>query len=121
MEWYKWKRVIRTEPFPVLWVIPIIAISFTSCGQTIRRNSVVKFTRALAIGLAILLGFVGFGEFLAGRQLLKQQNETLLLQAQRVHGLSDAQMTSIRKIFAKSGYIGQGNQQSLSIRSRPSR
>ena len=69
----------------------------------------IKFTRALAVGFAILLGFVGFGEFLAGRQPLQQQNETLLLQVQRVHGLSDAQMTSIRKIFAKSGYIGQGN------------
>ena len=28
---------------------------------------------------------------------------------QQVHGLSDAQMSAIRKIFAKSGYIGQGN------------
>jgi len=30
-------------------------------------------------------------------------------QLQRVHGLSDAQMTAIRKIFAKSGIMSQGN------------
>ena len=30
-------------------------------------------------------------------------------QLQRVHGLSDGQMQSIRRIFSDSGYIGQGN------------
>ena len=40
---------------------------------------------------------------------LQDQNEALFRQLQRVHGLSDAQMSEIRKIFAKSGYMGQGN------------
>ncbi len=43
------------------------------------------------------------------QQMLQQQNEVLFRDLQRVHGLSDAQMSAIRQIFAKSGYIGQGN------------
>jgi hypothetical protein len=70
---------------------------------------VITLRHTLAAGLAALVGFVGFGEFLAGRQPLEQHNEILLSQVQRVHGLSDAQISAIRKIFAKSGYIGQGN------------
>ncbi len=42
-------------------------------------------------------------------QSLKEQNEVLFEQLQRVHGLSDDQMIAIRKIFSTSGYIGQGN------------
>jgi hypothetical protein len=40
---------------------------------------------------------------------LTEQNELLFQQLQREHNLSDAQMRSIRAIFARSGYIGQGN------------
>ena len=40
---------------------------------------------------------------------LREQNEALFQQLQSVHGLSDAQMSAIRQLFAKSGYIGQGN------------
>jgi hypothetical protein len=40
---------------------------------------------------------------------LQKQNEALFQQLQRVHLLSDAQMSAIRSIFAKSGYISQGN------------
>lgn len=36
-------------------------------------------------------------------------NEVLFQQLQRVHGLSDAQVQALRTLFAKSGYIGQGN------------
>jgi formylglycine-generating enzyme required for sulfatase activity len=46
---------------------------------------------------------------LAQRPSLSEQNERLFQQLQRVHGLSDAQMAEIRKIFARSGYMGQGN------------
>ena len=50
---------------------------------------------------------------LAGRpawpQTLKENNEALLSEIQRVHGLSPGQMESIRAIFRASGYIGQGN------------
>ena len=42
-------------------------------------------------------------------QSFAEQNEALFQQLKRVHGLSDAQMESIRAIFHASGYIGQGN------------
>lgn len=40
---------------------------------------------------------------------LQANNEILFQQLQKVHRLSDAQMALIRSIFARSGYIGQGN------------
>ena len=40
---------------------------------------------------------------------LGEQNQSLLLELQQVHGLSDAQMSRIRSIFAGSRVIGQGN------------
>jgi hypothetical protein len=40
---------------------------------------------------------------------LVQQNQWLLRQLQDVHRLSDQQMQKIRAIFARSGFIGQGN------------
>ena len=47
--------------------------------------------------------------FPAFAQTLKEQNEILLEQIQKVHGASDKQMDAIRTIFRESGYIGQGN------------
>jgi len=40
---------------------------------------------------------------------LAQENEKLLHHLQDVHRLSDQQMQKIRAIFARSGFIGQGN------------
>lgn len=63
----------------------------------------MRISRVLPFGviaLAILLG--QYPSF-------QQQNEALFRQLQRVHGLSDAQMSTIRGIFANSGYMGQGN------------
>src|ERR1700758_2889458 len=40
---------------------------------------------------------------------LAEQNQRLFLELQQVHGLSDAQMSRIRSIFAGSRVIGQGN------------
>ena len=45
----------------------------------------------------------------ARAQTLKENNEALLSEVQRVHGLSSGQMESIRAIFRASGSIGQGN------------
>ena len=42
-------------------------------------------------------------------QVLEQQNEDLFQAMQRGHGLSEEQMKAIRRIFAGSRYIGQGN------------
>jgi hypothetical protein len=46
---------------------------------------------------------------LAQTPALREQNEILFRQLQRVHGLSDAQVSAIRGIFAKSGIMSQGN------------
>ncbi|MCF8156679.1 MAG: SUMF1/EgtB/PvdO family nonheme iron enzyme [Rhodoferax sp.] len=40
---------------------------------------------------------------------LVQQNERLLVELQRIHGLSQAQMERVRAVFRRSGVIGQGN------------
>lgn len=42
-------------------------------------------------------------------QSLKEQNQVLFQQLKDVHGLSDAQLQAIQALFAKSGYIGEGN------------
>jgi hypothetical protein len=42
-------------------------------------------------------------------QLVQQQNEALFQALQRDRGLSDQQISAIRRIFAGSHYIGQGN------------
>ncbi len=42
-------------------------------------------------------------------QSLKDRNEVLFEQLQKVDGLSEGQMDSIRTLFRESGYMGQGN------------
>jgi hypothetical protein len=59
--------------------------------------------------LIVVLFVVGIGHAATGGSSLKEQNEALFAQIQSVHGLTDEQMQTIRAIFAKSGYIGQGN------------
>ena len=65
----------------------------------------MRIRRAMAWAAALL----GAALLLGQHSTLQEQNETLFRQLQQVHGLSDAQMSAIRKIFAKSGYMGQGN------------
>jgi len=65
--------------------------------------------RILSITILGLLGLVFFPPSFASAQSLREQNEILFGQLQRVHGLSDEQMHSIRGIFSNSGYVGQGN------------
>ncbi|HXY11517.1 MAG TPA: SUMF1/EgtB/PvdO family nonheme iron enzyme [Terriglobales bacterium] len=69
----------------------------------------MKANCTLASGLLILLGLIGVDSFSAAPQSLQQQNEVLFRQLQSIHGLSEDEIVAIRKIFAKSGYIGQGN------------
>jgi len=59
--------------------------------------------------LLLALWAVGIGHSAVGGSSLKEQNEALFVQIQRVHSLRDEQMQTIRAIFAKSGFIGQGN------------
>lgn len=67
----------------------------------IRRFSVV--------GALVPLILIGLSPSLASPQSLQQQNEVLFKQLQKVHGLTDSQINTVRGIFAKSPYIGQGN------------
>ena len=41
--------------------------------------------------------------------MLKERNDALLRQIQQVHRLSEGQVQALRTVFAKSGYVGQGN------------
>jgi formylglycine-generating enzyme required for sulfatase activity len=65
----------------------------------------MRVAPAVRLAALLLVGII----LPAQRSSLSEQNEVLFRQLQRVHGLSDAQMDQIRKIFAQSGYIGQGN------------
>ncbi len=60
--------------------------------------------RILAVFAALLLAGSS-----AAQTALQQQNEQLFGQLEHVHRLSPAQMQRIRSIFARSGYVGQGN------------
>jgi hypothetical protein len=58
----------------------------------------------------ILVGCVlGAGQVYAGTSALQEQHLALWRQLQDVHGLTEAQMHAIRGLFARAGYIGQGN------------
>lgn len=46
---------------------------------------------------------------LHARDAMVAQNEALFGQLQQVHALTDSQMALLRGIFARSGYMGQGN------------
>ncbi len=68
----------------------------------------------------VVLGFVLFGaiglkaeqkqsKVPVASESLQKQNDELFKTLQTVHGYSDDQMAAIRKIFATSGFVGQGN------------
>ena len=71
----------------------------------------MKLPDTSSLGLLILLGLAlaPADSLCAPSQTLAQQNEILFQALQREHGLSDEQMNALRRIFASSGYIGQGN------------
>ena len=69
----------------------------------------MKAKRFLSISILFFSFLVVIYFSSAVAQTLKEKNEVLFQQIQRVHGLSDKQIDSIRTIFRESGYIGQGN------------
>ena len=64
--------------------------------------------RCLRYLLPVMLAFC-VGTDAAPAVTFAQQNERLLLELQREHGLDNEQMQRIRAIFERSGVIGQGN------------
>ena len=69
----------------------------------------MKACRVLSASAPTLLCMVVLFGSMGAAQSLKEGNEVLLEQIQRVHGSSDNQMESVRAIFRASPYIGQGN------------
>jgi formylglycine-generating enzyme required for sulfatase activity len=65
----------------------------------------MRVTQLLACGAVAACGSAAFAQY----QTLQEQNAALFRRLQGTHGLSDMQMAGIRQIFAKSGYVGQGN------------
>ena len=65
--------------------------------------------RFFGMSLFIFLCFIFSSQPAASAQSLQERNEVLFGQLQKVHGLSEGQMDSIRTLFRESGYIGQGN------------
>jgi len=67
--------------------------------------------RTSSLGPWILLGvaLAPAGSLCGPSPALEQQNEILFQALQREQGLTDEQMKALRRIFANSGYIGQGN------------
>ena len=70
--------------------------------------NVLRASLSGVLGL-LVVGFAPAGSSADSFQVLEQANEVLLQSLQRGHGLSDEQMTAVRRIFAGSRYIGQGN------------
>lgn len=62
-------------------------------------------------GIGFGLLFLVFGTALAANAetALQKNNAVLFQQISRVHGLSAGQLDRLQKIFARSGYMGQGN------------
>jgi hypothetical protein len=59
--------------------------------------------------LAIAISIFGAASAGYAETVLQRNNDVLFTQLKQVHRLSEAQLDQLRKIFAKSGYIGQGN------------
>jgi Sulfatase-modifying factor enzyme 1 len=59
--------------------------------------------------LALVATLVLWPTMVVAANQLQQENQLLFQQLQEVHGLSDQQMATIRTIFARSGFLGQGN------------
>ena len=66
-------------------------------------------TGMLVLSLFAFPALIGLDASPATNQSLRDQNEILFQQLKQDRGLSDEQIAAIRKIFEKSGYIGQGN------------
>ena len=68
-----------------------------------RRSRFFSLAFPAVFCLVFCLPVPSFGE------TLRERNEVLLQNLQKVHGLSASQMEDIRDIFTRSGTIGQGN------------
>lgn len=58
---------------------------------------------------AVVLVALALASPVCAQSALQQQNEKLFEELREVHGLGKAQLDRIREIFARSGFVGQGN------------
>jgi hypothetical protein len=68
----------------------------------------IRYPVILLLGALILIAPAARAGSEGGADLTSQ-NKVLFRQLQEVHGLSDTQMKAVQTIFARSGYMGQGN------------
>jgi hypothetical protein len=61
------------------------------------------------MGALIVLGVLNISQGRAKAQTLQEQNDLLFQQLKSVDGLQDEELKALRKIFAESRIIGQGN------------
>jgi hypothetical protein len=69
----------------------------------------MNIDRFLWLSLLAIFCFVLLLYPAARAQSLKERNEVLFEQLQKIHGLSEGEMDSIRTLFRESGVMGQGN------------
>ena len=69
----------------------------------------MKLSRPLVLGLLIILGVLSISQGGAKAQTLQEQNDLLFQKLKSVNGLQDEELKALRKIFAESRIIGQGN------------
>jgi hypothetical protein len=69
----------------------------------------MKLSQSLVWASLIVLVLLNIGQGPAKAQTLQEQNDLLLQKLQSVDGLQDDELKALRKIFAESRIIGQGN------------
>jgi hypothetical protein len=69
----------------------------------------MKLSHPLILGALIILGVIHISQGRAKAQTLQEQNDALFEKLKSVDGLQDNELKALRKIFAESRIIGQGN------------
>ncbi len=69
----------------------------------------MKLSHPLVLGALIILGVLHISQSRAKAQTLQEQNDVLFEKLKSVDGLQDEELKALRKIFAESRIIGQGN------------
>lgn len=69
----------------------------------------MRVSPLLGVGCVAIFAITALPNASPVAKALREQNEIVFQQLKQVRGLTDQQIDAVRKIFNKSGYIGQGN------------
>ena len=69
----------------------------------------MKLSHLLILAALVILGVVHISQGRAEAQTLQEQNDALFEKLKSIDGLQDEELKALRKIFAESRIIGQGN------------